>query len=99
MTNTPKAPSGLSRGAAAWWKKVIQDFEFTHAGEVELLGQAAQCLTIVEKCDAAVKRDGMTLIGSRGIPVAHPLLREARQQRAAFAALLYRLGIHHTKEG
>jgi hypothetical protein len=48
---------------------------------------------LADCCDAQVLADGPMVTGSRGQMVAHPLLAESRQARAAAVAALRALGL------
>lgn len=56
--------------------------------ELHLLGRACRCADELADLEAAIDRDGVTVVGSRGQTVIHPGITEARQLRLAQARLL-----------
>ena len=97
MSNTD-VPSGLSKGAAKWYRDCVKQFRMATAGELEVLAQAALSLTRIEECRAAIKRDGMFVPGSRGV-VAHPAARLELQHRAQLLQAARQLGISAPIDG
>lgn len=98
MTTDPKpAPPGdLGAAGQALWNSVIADVP---AGwslderEYAILGLAARQADDLALLDAAVARDGAMSVGSKGQPVVHPALQEARQARITIGRLLGQLGL------
>lgn len=93
-----KAPAGLSKSAAKWYRDCCQQFRFRTAGELEVLAQAAHALTRIAECQKTIKKDGAFIIGSKGL-VSHPAARMEQQHRAQFLTAARQLGISHPKQG
>jgi len=62
-------------------------------GELELLAQACRVLDVVADLEAQVGDDGYMSEGSKGQPILHPAVAEARLQRAQLGRLLDQLGL------
>lgn len=87
----PAAPKGLDTAGKALWRSIHADLDRSwelDARELHLLARAARCADELADLDAAVDRDGVTAVGSRGQPVVHPALAEARQLRLVQLRLL-----------
>jgi P27 family predicted phage terminase small subunit len=88
----PKPPAGLSRKAAAFWRKVLVTYELGPAG-LELLASACRALDRAEQAAAVLAEEGITSLDRYGSPKAHPACEiEARSCRS-FAAFVRQLGI------
>ncbi len=87
----PKPPAGLKASGRALWRQILSDlaenWELDHR-ELALLREAAIIADQLADLDAVLKRDGVTITGSRGQTVVHPALSEARQLRLAALRLL-----------
>ncbi len=86
----PRAPTGLGTRGRSFWRQTVAVFELSDV-ELELLREACRTLDECDQLAAAVKRDGITVMGSAGQPRAHPALAEVRQARAALGRLLSQL--------
>jgi len=53
-----------------------------------LFEQACALLDEIDGMRETIEREGRTLPGQRGVPVAHPLIREVRAHVASFAKLV-----------
>ena len=83
--NTP--PAYLGKAGRTWFRKVIADYQFDTAPEIELLVQAAATLDRIEQCREAIKQDGMTAPTAGGGCKPHPCLNAERDNRTLFARL------------
>jgi hypothetical protein len=92
-----KPPAGLGRAGKALWRAIDADLVRQRleldAREVSWLTEACRVADRVAELEAAVDRDGVVASGSKGQPVPHPALREARLQRDQAARLLARLDL------
>lgn len=85
-------PEGLGLAALRLWQGVLADFELNPV-ELVLLEQACRVADAIVRLDAAAAEADAMVSGSKGQPVANPLAREAREERALLARLLDQLGI------
>lgn len=88
----PAAPSDLGQRGRRLWREVVGEYALEHH-ERELLAEAARVLDTLDDLAAQVDRDGTTVAGSKGQPVLHPALGEARQQRLVLSRLLAQLDL------
>ncbi|MBA2531142.1 MAG: terminase [Nocardioidaceae bacterium] len=86
----PRAPAGLARRGARFWRRVVGPFHLDDA-ETELLVEVCRALDECEALHAVVDEQGRTVAGSRGQVVAHPALSELRQTRLMLGRLLAQL--------
>lgn len=87
----PKPPAGLKAQGKALWSSIVNDIDEgweLDSRDLALLREAALIADQLADLDAVLKRDGMTIAGSRGQIVVHPALSEARQLRLAALRLL-----------
>jgi hypothetical protein len=90
-TETPP-PADLEEAGLALWGQVVSDFDL---GPDEIGALIEACRTADELADLreAMRGQPMTVLGSTGQPVAHPLLAELRRHRDTLARLLERLNL------
>lgn len=93
----PRAPAGLSRRARRLWRDVVEGWELD-TDSLAVLESACRAWTRMEAAEDAVERDGLTVAGSRGQPVQHPLLPVVDRERAAALAALKQLGLETAEE-
>jgi hypothetical protein len=86
MTTAQPAPKGLAARGRRFWRLTTERFDLSD-GELEVLTEVCRTLDNLDRLDAAISRDGVTVAGSAGQTVVHPAVTEARGQRA----LLHRL--------
>jgi len=72
------------------WADVTGTFAL-RVDELAVLKQAARVVDTLERLDVALAGVDLVVVGSAGQQREHPLLSEARQQRAALARLLSQL--------
>lgn len=89
---SPRAPDHLGGRGRRFWHAAWERWRFDDA-EREILIEACRVLTVMEDLEETVREDGPLAEGSTGQPVAHPALRELRQQRKLFAQLLRQLDL------
>jgi hypothetical protein len=83
-------PKGLRSGSRKFWKTATAGVIW-RPDELILLENACKTMDLVEQLDAAMDGQPLVVPGSLGQLREHPLLSEARQQRAALARLLAQL--------
>lgn len=85
------SPKGLGNSGRSLWHSVLkampEGWELDER-ELALLGVACRQRDDLAKLEAAIKRDGAMTTGSKGQPVVHPAIPEARQARLAIGRLL-----------
>jgi hypothetical protein len=87
----PAAPDGLETAGRALWEAIVGDVPETHeldARELDHLERACRCADRITLLEAAVKREGVTVAGSRGQTALHPGIAEIRQTELARLRLL-----------
>ena len=85
-------PSNLNQAGRELWGAVTGQYDLA-GHELAILGQACRVLDLAESLSRRVKREGAMSVGSQGQQVVHPLLSEARQQRALFGQLMRTLAL------
>lgn len=90
----PTPPKGLARRSAALWRDLTKTYDL-RPDELRILEDACREMDLVDDLDAATRKvvdDGaLTVKGSMGQDVAHPLIQEIRQHRTTVANLLGKL--------
>lgn len=82
-----RAPAGMGATGLKFWRDITGKFELS-SSEFALLESACRELALIDRLEAKLKGAQLVVTGSMGQQVAHPLLAEVRQHRAAFAALV-----------
>jgi hypothetical protein len=77
----------------ALWNSVMAEYGISDRGGIELLAQACGALDRVESLREAINRDGEVVV-VRGVPRAHPALRDELAGRAFVVRTLERLGLN-----
>ncbi len=88
MKKSPKAPTHLSKQAAAFWREVTRDFEL-ESDAVLVLQSACECWDRAQGAREAIARDGMVLIGGK----PHPALAVEKQAYSLFLRSMRQLGL------
>lgn len=90
---TQRMPQGLAKGGKGQrlWKDLTENIEFTDV-ELRILENACYTEDRIAKERRAIG-DNLTVTGSQGQIVAHPLLVNLRQDEAHFAALMKQIDI------
>lgn len=86
MTRAPTAPRSLSAESRQLWRRITGEYEFTDAASFVLLRELCAALDSLRAVQRRIAADGLTVEGSTGQPVAHPLLSaEDRYRRSILA--------------
>ena len=94
----PKLPAGLAAQGRKLWRDVVARYDL-RADELQVLEQACRVRDTLDRLDAALMDAPLTVPGSMGQLREHPLVSEARQQRAALARLLNQLALPDLEAG
>lgn len=86
----PSTPKGLDLHGRRMWKRVVSAYQL-RPDELFVLDSACRTLDTASKLEAAMEGEPLLVKGSMGQMREHPLLSEARQQRALLARLLAQL--------
>ena len=87
-------PKHLDKAGKAWFRRVVQDYEFRTGAEIELLVQAASTLDRIEQCRDQIKTDGLTVPTAGGGCKPHPAANIERDNRTLFARLCRELRLN-----
>ena len=88
----PVPPQGLGQAGRRFWRAIVSAYELS-PGEAQLLVQACRTVDLLERIDAQLVAEDLTVAGSRGQERAHPLLGAAVEQRRVLEALLNALAL------
>lgn len=69
-----KPPKNLSAAARRFWNATLSEYCIETAAQMRLLEELCRAQTQLEQVQAQLRKDGLTVMGSRRQPVAHPLL-------------------------
>lgn len=92
------APRGLGKGARKVWRNVTDLYDLNPA-ELRVLEDACREIDLVDLMeDRLAIAESLTVEGSMGQDVAHPLLQEIRQHRAVLTRLFAALKLPASEE-
>jgi hypothetical protein len=94
----PPAPDGLGERGLRLWTDTLSELEMD-PDELLLLEEAARLADEIDTMGAALDAGELLSKGSRGQPVANPLIREIRGHRLALSRILRQLGATRPGEG
>ncbi len=86
MSNTP-APRGLKAAGKRLWSETLSVYDLRQ-DEMEILRAACFEVDLVARMEKELESEPLTVKGSMGQLVPHPLVSELRQHRATLSALL-----------
>jgi hypothetical protein len=86
-------PRPLGDHGMALWDRVQGEYAITDTGGIEMLTQACAAVDRIESLRAAINRDGEVVV-IKGVPKAHPALRDELANRAFVVRTLERLGLN-----
>ena len=93
----PSPPKGFEATGRQLWKRVVSAY-ILRPDELMLLESACKTADLVARLEAAMEGQPLVVRGSMGQEREHPLLSEARQQRALMARLLGQLKLPEEPE-
>ena len=76
-------PKTLQEKGRDFWKSVMVEWDLEESHDLALLEQAATCLDRIESARSALDKDG-EYSENKGIIVAHPALKVARDYKILF---------------
>lgn len=82
-----KTPSNMGPKSKAFWTAITSEYEL-RADELRILEDACREIDLIEKMEKEMRTQPLTVQGSMGQIVAHPLTQELRQHRAIFKTLI-----------
>ena len=86
-------PRPLDPHGMALWDRVQSEYAIADVGGIEILAQICAALDRACSLRAAINRDG-EVITIKGVPKAHPALRDELANRAFVVRSLERLGLN-----
>jgi hypothetical protein len=89
---TPRAPDGLGPAGRRFWRAVVGAYELSPS-ETESLRQAVRVVDLLERIDAQLVAEDLTVVGSVGQQKPHPLLAASEAQRRVLEVLLNALAL------
>jgi hypothetical protein len=95
-------PRGLGRAGGKLWDEItasVPDGWELDGRDLALLRRACDLADTEADLRASVAADGQVIPGSRGQPVLHPAVREARQTTVALSAVLRRIELKPPQPG
>ena len=95
--NKPKAPRGMKTAGRTLWTSISDEWDL-RPDEYRVLADAARAADLIERLETGLKDAPLTVQGSQGQEVIHPLVAEIRQQRATLASLLRQLKLPEADE-
>jgi P27 family predicted phage terminase small subunit len=76
-------PASLSRPAAIWWKRLMQEYAIDDQAGLLLLETTVQAWDRMREAQATLKAEGAIIRGAMGVPRAHPAIAIERDSRIA----------------
>ncbi|MHC6213874.1 hypothetical protein [Rhodococcus ruber] len=94
MTTKPRMPRGLGTEGQKLWRTILEEFDMDNEpGKLRVLQDACRVADTIAELEAGLRGQPLTVKGSQGQSVIHPLIAEARYQRGLLAQLLSKLGL------
>lgn len=81
------APKNLKTAGKKLWRETVGSYELRQ-DELETLKAACGEADLISRMEEALEDEPLTVTGSQGQIVAHPLVQELRQHRTAMLTLL-----------
>nr|WP_016856006.1 hypothetical protein [Halomonas smyrnensis] len=82
------APEHLSDEARAWWGKLADEYGIDDEAGLLLLQTALEAFDRMRQCQAAIARDGVSIVDRFEQIKPHPLLNGERDSRSQMLAAL-----------
>ncbi len=95
----PRMPKGFGSAGQKLWKTVLDEYDLDNEpAKLEILAHTCCVTDTIAELDRATAGQPLTVRGSAGQMVIHPLIAEVRVQRALLAQLLARLNFAPAEE-
>jgi hypothetical protein len=85
-------PRPLGQAGRSLWTRVQTEYAIGDCAGVEYLAQACEGLDLIEELAEQIRRDG-AIVRVRGVPKAHPAMRDLLQAKAFVVRTLARLNL------
>lgn len=92
------APAGLGSKAKALWSGIAGAYEL-RVDELRVLEDVCREVDLIERLEAEMREAPLTVKGSMGQLVAHPITQELRQHRTVVKQLLGSLKLPDSEDG
>lgn len=93
MSTKAKTPSGLSREAGAWWKKILAEYEIHDEAGRLILQTALEAFDRMRQAQSILTQEGPVVRDRFDQPKAHPMTVVERDSRAAMLGALKQLNL------
>jgi len=90
---TTQPPRKLGEHGQSLWKTVMEEYDISDRGGIEILVQACLSLDRAEECAEQINEEGLTILTKSGAK-EHPLLKCELANRAFVCRSLQRLGLN-----
>ena len=90
---TPAAPKDLSPTAAAWWSKLLIEYQINDSAGLMILEQALRSFDRAEEARRLIDKEGAVVLDRFKQARQHPACQIERDSRAALVKTLGCLGI------
>lgn len=97
-SKNPSPPVGLGKDGRAFWREVVKGWD-CNPDTLRLLERAARVLDTLAVLDQELESAELILEGSRGQPIANPLMTERRLHSQVFAQLVRQLRLEEAEAG
>ena len=95
----PRMPKGFKAAGQKLWRTVLDEYELDYEpAKIEILTHACRVSDTIAELNRATSKEPLTVRGSAGQMVIHPLISEIRFQRGLLAQLLARLNFAPAEE-
>jgi len=91
-------PTSLSTAGRRLWRETVKEHDLQQH-ELETLRAACGELDLITLMEQELAGQPLTVTGSTGQPVAHPLVQELRQHRSTMSALIRSLKLEDDRGG
>ena len=90
MTAKPRVPAGLGTQGAAFFRRLMNEYDF-EVSEIPIVEMAARQAEINSALEQAISKNESFIEGSKGQKVLNPAIAEVRLGRVVLARLLAQL--------
>lgn len=87
----PTPPDHLSHEARDWWRKLVGEYDLADPDALLLLQTVCEAFDRMRSAQAAIQKDGTTILDRFGQTKSHPALVTERDARSAMMTALRQL--------